>query len=374
MQTIKEYHYVYKITNNKPVDERKYYIGVRTAKGCTPQEDVKYMSSSKYLKESIRELGLENFSKEILSIWDSRELANAEEIRLHRKFNVGCNDEFYNRAEATRDGFFTFNQVTVFDKREGITKNISKEDYEKYDYYHQCTKGTVVVKDVRDNSRKRVSKETYTKSDFYVSTSAGSILVTNEKSQLVRITVDEYNKNKKKYKHITTGKVPAIDTRDNSKKMVSVEDYHKFDYYKTGLSGKVLVFDKLDNKLKMINKNIVKNNSRYEIFNKNKITVIDIRDNSTKRVSKDDYEKYDYFVNLKSKRIIIFDDNDVVQYETYGNFEKICESNNLPATALKISYNNNGRLLYQNLGNQQISRLKNLGFYQYKGWYAEIVK
>lgn len=68
MKTTKP-HYVYKIININPTDSRKYYIGVRTAENGNPQDDLNYWSSSKYLKEAIKELGLENFYKEILSTW-----------------------------------------------------------------------------------------------------------------------------------------------------------------------------------------------------------------------------------------------------------------------------------------------------------------
>ena len=35
---MKKYHYVYKITNTNPTDERKYYIGIRSSI-VKPEED-----------------------------------------------------------------------------------------------------------------------------------------------------------------------------------------------------------------------------------------------------------------------------------------------------------------------------------------------
>lgn len=103
---MKIYHYVYKITNHFPKDSKKYYIGVRTCKNCKPEEDIEYNGSSKYLKEAIKEIGIEYFSKEILSVWKTRKLALKEEIRLHNKFEVGSNKEFYNRSKQTSIGFY----------------------------------------------------------------------------------------------------------------------------------------------------------------------------------------------------------------------------------------------------------------------------
>lgn len=103
---MKKYHYVYKITNLNPTDERQYYIGVRSC-DCLPDEDIKYWSSSKSLKESIKEYGQNNFIKEILSVWYSREEAISEEIRLHEEFFVSINESFYNRSKQTSKKFDT---------------------------------------------------------------------------------------------------------------------------------------------------------------------------------------------------------------------------------------------------------------------------
>jgi hypothetical protein len=86
-------HYVYKITNTRPIDDRKYYIGVRTS--TKPPEDDDYWSSSKTLKNIIKKNGKHNFKKEILNVFETRKDANNEEIRLHKLFDVDNNSEFY---------------------------------------------------------------------------------------------------------------------------------------------------------------------------------------------------------------------------------------------------------------------------------------
>jgi predicted nucleic acid-binding protein len=75
----KNYHYVYKITNHNPVDSRKFYIGVRTTKGRLPEDDINYMGSSDTLTAAIKTQGKKYFSKEILSVWQSKDDAYAEE-------------------------------------------------------------------------------------------------------------------------------------------------------------------------------------------------------------------------------------------------------------------------------------------------------
>lgn len=79
------------------------YIGVRSS-GCYPTED-EYMGSSKYLSEDIAKFGGDIFSKQILAIWPTRKDAIEHEMRLHKYFDVGANDEFYNKSIQTSTGF-----------------------------------------------------------------------------------------------------------------------------------------------------------------------------------------------------------------------------------------------------------------------------
>ena len=127
---MKKYHYVYRITNLKPFDERKYYIGVRSSI-CLPEQDTDYMSSSKSLKKIILEQPKENFKKEILTIWKNREEAVAEEIRLHNNFDVGNNRIFYNKAKQTSVSF-SFDPSGLKKSKEH-RKNLSKAILKKFE-------------------------------------------------------------------------------------------------------------------------------------------------------------------------------------------------------------------------------------------------
>ncbi len=79
---MQSYHYVYLITN---LITGQFYPGVRTSKGILPENDTKYWSSSKYLKKNIEEYGKENFTKEILSIFDTRQEAEKYERFLIKR-------------------------------------------------------------------------------------------------------------------------------------------------------------------------------------------------------------------------------------------------------------------------------------------------
>ena len=99
-------HYTYLITNLHPQAKERYYIGLRSCK-CYPKDDVEYMGSSDCLDDAIRNKGIRNFEKIIIEQWESRKLAAAHEIWLHGWYNVKSNLLFYNKVNATDNGFNT---------------------------------------------------------------------------------------------------------------------------------------------------------------------------------------------------------------------------------------------------------------------------
>lgn len=120
-------HYVYKVTNTKPLDKRKYYIGVRTAKNCSPEEDTKYLGSSKTLLKHIKEIGKEHFTKEVLSKFETREEAIEEEIRIHEELNIAVNSQYYNRCKQTPTGFDRTGAKDTPQEREVINEYYKKK-------------------------------------------------------------------------------------------------------------------------------------------------------------------------------------------------------------------------------------------------------
>ena len=95
-------HYTYIITNNL---SKIQYIGVRSC-NCNASKD-NYWGSSKYLTEDINKVGRDNFTKQILAIWPTREDATEHEIKLHEFFNVSVNHMFYNKSIQTSSKFHT---------------------------------------------------------------------------------------------------------------------------------------------------------------------------------------------------------------------------------------------------------------------------
>lgn len=100
------YHYTYRITN---LAEGKHYYGSRSSK-IHPNKDLgkHYFSSStnKAFRRDQKE-NPHNYKYKVVKLFSSREEAISFEIKLHKKFDVGINESFYNKAIQTSVGFDT---------------------------------------------------------------------------------------------------------------------------------------------------------------------------------------------------------------------------------------------------------------------------
>lgn len=72
------YHYTYQITN---LINNKIYYGVHSTE-CLPKEDNKYWGSGVIIKRAINKYGIENFSKEIDKLFETRDEANLYEAEI----------------------------------------------------------------------------------------------------------------------------------------------------------------------------------------------------------------------------------------------------------------------------------------------------
>lgn len=94
-------HYVYKITNKI---NNKIYVGVRS---CVedPKNDA-YMGSGVAIMRAHKKYGMDNFSKEIIQIFDSREEANEAEASIVT-MEFCLREDTYNLKEGGLNGFYT---------------------------------------------------------------------------------------------------------------------------------------------------------------------------------------------------------------------------------------------------------------------------
>lgn len=98
-------HYVYRITDTQ---NDMHYYGCRSCVG-NPKNDlgIKYFSSSKYpLFISRQRETPQYFKYKIIREFDTREEALLFEVKLHHKFDVADNPNFFNNARQTSSKFY----------------------------------------------------------------------------------------------------------------------------------------------------------------------------------------------------------------------------------------------------------------------------
>ena len=362
---MKTYNYVYKITNLNPTDERKYYIGVRTSK-VPPEEDAKYMGSSKYLSEAIAKSCEENFHKEILSIWETREQANHEEIRLHALNEVSTNQHYYNIAESKNGGFCTYNKIVVKNLKTDTVELIEKQDYcaEDFSHFHS---GKRLVKNLITGEYHKVTMNEYAvNKDIYHVVGAKLIniydcegnlrYVSNESFQkLCEDNCLPYGALNKSYKNNgqpiycdpqnTTGKILEKNDKYTGWYAILVDDDYKHDHEK---------------------------HLKYTFDNKQILVLID---NEIREISFTEYlcHKSKFHIVTKTCKVIrVYNKENISIFTSVNDFRKLCEAHDLPFRALSKSYRNNGIPLYLNYSVREMTKLKNNGNIIYYGWYAKM--
>ena len=139
-------HYTYMLKVKEPTDARTLYIGVRTCKS-QPELDGSYLGSCKPLKEWIKANGSDKVEKIILARWATREEAMLHEILLHDCFDVGRNQEFWNRAKQIATGFDTAGTT-----HEAYNKGMTWTDEQKKAQSERL-KGRVIP----DETRRKIS-------------------------------------------------------------------------------------------------------------------------------------------------------------------------------------------------------------------------
>ena len=140
-------HYVYKITNLK---NNKIYIGVRTHPN--PDKD-EYMSSSTIISKLIEIEGIENFKKEVLHIYSTRQEAEQKEKEyLTEEFCNAPNTYNVNSNSSLQGDIHGFRKDLWYDYYDTIRERYqSGEPAKELGNYYKCDKGTIlkIIEDIK---------------------------------------------------------------------------------------------------------------------------------------------------------------------------------------------------------------------------------
>lgn len=147
-------HYVYKITN---LINENFYIGSRSHP--TPTKDV-YMSSSKVMKNLYKLDGVDNFKKEILKTFNTRNEANKYEHELIKELLQTDKTKIYN----LRTSGYKNNNDDIFNKRNDVWGDYFVDIRNKYKTgikpnelarLYGCDRGTIdiIIEDLKTTNK-----------------------------------------------------------------------------------------------------------------------------------------------------------------------------------------------------------------------------
>lgn len=142
----RKYHYTYLI---KDLINNKYYYGVHST-DHDPYNIKHYHSSSKYLKILIKELGINNFTKQVRRFFSTRAEADTWEHKVLKRMKVRSRKDFYNISEGGKD-FRSEGFVTVRVKSTGHCIRVLVDDPYIGKFYDHVSKGRILTKEEKSN-------------------------------------------------------------------------------------------------------------------------------------------------------------------------------------------------------------------------------
>ena len=204
----KKYHYFYKITN---LINNHFYYGIHS----TNDLEDGYMGSGTRLHKAYEKYGIENFKKEILKFFDSREECAEYEMEMVTEKLVNDND-CYNIILGG-DTFSTSGTITAKDK-DGNYLQVSK--YDKRWLSGELvgsTKGFTNCYDLYNKQYVQVSNNDFINNkDRYKGLTFDCVVVKlKNDDKYFLVPKEEYNKNKHLYVTFTTNKVAVKDKMGN---------------------------------------------------------------------------------------------------------------------------------------------------------------
>lgn len=191
-----KYNYFYKITNNL---NGNFYYGIHS----TNNLDDGYMGSGLKLKRAFKKYGIENFTKEIIKFFDTREELADYEADIVTEVLVNdsnCYNTSLGGEQLTVKGTFS-----VYNKEENIWERITNEEYNlNPNKYIKQNINKVLVYDINDKDKKcfLIDKDIYYQNKDKYRTSFDSykdhiyVILKNNLSKTIIINKNDFDENK----------------------------------------------------------------------------------------------------------------------------------------------------------------------------------
>ena len=284
MRTVKrKYHYFYKITNNI---NNHYYYGIHS----TDDLDDGYMGSGTRLRYAYEKYGIENFTKEILKFFETREdLARYESEVVTEVLVKDTN--CYNIALGGDSGATTIGMATVKDQNGNIMQVPVDDPRYLSGELVGHSKGYTNCFDTEQNKYVKISNDEFANNSRYVGLTCGKIpVIVNDTGETIMVLKEEYYNNKDKYTttYNTTNKIFCKDKQGNSYYILKTDPRYlsgELKYFWCGKKHKQETIEKVKRTFQEIGHQQGEKNSQYG-------TCWIMKDGENKKIKKEELEDY----------------------------------------------------------------------------------
>lgn len=177
-----KYNYFYRITN---LITGQFYYGIHS----TNKIDDGYMGSGSRIKEAYKQYCKENFCKEILKYFPTREMASVYESDVVTE-DLIHNSKCYN-MKLGGDYGYTVGSVLAIDRNGKMFRVLNDDERFSTGEIKIFMAGKVSVFDKTDGCYKIVTCDEYqTNKDRYITHSNGMVVVKDKDGQVLRVSVD----------------------------------------------------------------------------------------------------------------------------------------------------------------------------------------
>ena len=285
-----KFHYLYKITN---LINNKYYYGIHSTKNI----DDGYMGSGSLIIKARKKYGVNNFHKEILYYFDTRESLLKKENEIVNEYII-YDDNSYNLSEGGKQGS---NKVIVAKDADGNILAINDKDPRWLSgELVGVTKGFTLCKDKMGNIFNIPGNDPKILSGELVGVTKGFCTFLDKNHNRVYTSLDDPRIDNGELTGLATGRKHIY--KDNEEKLVLLKDLQNYldNGWKIGSpkssssKGKIIVNNGLKNKNIKIEEldDYLNNGWKKGRWNKHPKTICITKEGVTKRIIPEDLNKY----------------------------------------------------------------------------------